>query len=91
MRYRNQLVSESIAELEDKVGRNTVELDKINRSYDDDYDEYDNAGSQDAQLINVTDDDVDRELQEIRELERKKRSLEDRNNGLERDLGGLLR
>ncbi|KAL4987037.1 DASH complex subunit Spc34 [Aspergillus falconensis] len=89
LRYRNQLISESIAELEERVARNASELERMSHSYDDDYDELDSAGSPNAVVAYVTDADLERELKEIRELERKKRNLEDRVNGMERDLGGL--
>ncbi len=62
----------------------------MSRSYDDDYDDFDNAGPVNPEVMDVTDADLDRELEEIRELEKKKRSLEVRVNGMERDLGGLL-
>lgn len=39
----------------------------------------------------VTDEDLERELEEIRELEKKKQQLEARVSGMERDLGGLMR
>jgi hypothetical protein len=39
----------------------------------------------------MTKEDLMREEEEIRELERKKRGLEDRVTGMERDLGGLMR
>jgi hypothetical protein len=38
----------------------------------------------------VTDEDIERELAEIRELERRKRTLEARVTGMDRDLGGLM-
>lgn len=40
--------------------------------------------------LQVTDEDIERELMEIRELEFKKRALEERVSGMERDLGGLM-
>ncbi|KAL4739228.1 DASH complex subunit Spc34 [Aspergillus similis] len=89
LRYRNQVISESIAELEERVARNASELESMSHLHDDDYDELDNAGSPNAGVADVTDADIERELKEIRELERKKRNLEDRVNGMERDLGGL--
>ncbi|KAL4977266.1 DASH complex subunit Spc34 [Aspergillus desertorum] len=89
LRYRNQLISESIAELEERVARNALELESMSHSYDDDCDELDNAGSPNAGVADVTDADLERELKEIRELERKKRYLENHVNGMERDLGGL--
>ncbi|KAL4805457.1 DASH complex subunit Spc34 [Aspergillus unguis] len=90
LRYRNEIVSESIAELEERVERNTAELESMSRSYNDDYDDLDNADPHHAEATTVTDSDIERELEEIRELERKKRALETRVNGMERDLGGLL-
>ncbi|KAL4816167.1 DASH complex subunit Spc34 [Aspergillus spinulosporus] len=89
LRYRNQVISESIAELEERVARNASELESMSHFHDDNYDELDNAGSLNTGLIDVTDADIERELKEIRELERRKRDLEDRVNGMERDLGGL--
>ena len=39
----------------------------------------------------ITMEDLEREEEEIRELENRKSMLEDRVTGMERDLGGLLR
>ena len=39
----------------------------------------------------ITLEDLEREEEEIKELESRKRMLEDRVTGMERDLGGLLR
>ena len=39
----------------------------------------------------LTREDMENEEQEIRELERKKRGLEERVEGMGRDLGGLMR
>ncbi|KAI9372806.1 DASH complex subunit Spc34 [Aspergillus egyptiacus] len=88
LRYRNQMISESIAELEERVAKNTADLESMSRSYNDEYDNIDNTGY--PGMGDVTDTDINRELEEIRELERRKRSLEDRVNGMERDLGGML-
>lgn len=41
--------------------------------------------------VPMTKADLEREEEEIRELERKKRGLEERVSGMERDLGGLMR
>lgn len=59
-------------------------------SYGDDYDDYDNAGSLQPEAPEVTDDDIERELEEIRDLERRKRALDARVTGMERDLGALM-
>ena len=44
-----------------------------------------------ADSTSMTEDEVRREEEVIAELERKKRNLEDRVNGIEKDLGGLMR
>ncbi|RAL06380.1 uncharacterized protein BO80DRAFT_430719 [Aspergillus ibericus CBS 121593] len=90
LRYRHELVTESINELEARVARITAELEKISHSYGDDFDDYDGTDAVQPEVAQVTDADLEREMAEIRELERKKRSLEARVNGMERDLGGLL-
>lgn len=90
LRYRHELVTESINELEARVAKNAAELEKMSHSYGDDFDDYDGADPIQAEVVHVTDADLEREIAEIRELERKKRSLEARVNGMERDLGGLL-
>lgn len=63
----------------------------MSQSYGDDHDDYDTTGPLQPETLDVTDDDIERELDEIRELEEKKRGLEDRVSGMERDLGGLMR
>lgn len=46
---------------------------------------------QDQEELPMTADDVRREEEEVRELERKKRGLEDRVNSMGRDISGVLR
>jgi hypothetical protein len=87
LRYRHELISDSIAQLEDRVARNTAELEQMSHSYGDEYDDYDNSTTAPTE---VTDADTEREMEEIRELERRKRALEARVSGMERDLGGLI-
>ncbi|PGH15286.1 hypothetical protein AJ80_05639 [Polytolypa hystricis UAMH7299] len=90
LRHRNQEVTESIAQLEDTVAQQAAQLERMNRSiYSHDYTSLDHTEPEPA--VQVTDEDIERELEEIRELERRKRTLEDRVSGMERDLGGLLR
>jgi hypothetical protein len=62
----------------------------MSRSYDDDYEDYENTGVLNPEISDVTDADFERELEEIRVLERRKRTLEARVTGMERDLGGLM-
>ncbi|RMJ24142.1 hypothetical protein PHISP_04977 [Aspergillus sp. HF37] len=91
LRYRHQLISESLGQLEDRVASNTAELERMSRSYGDDYEDYDTGATLQSETVDVTDDDIEQELAEIRDLEEKKRALEDRVSGMERDLGGLMR
>ena len=68
----------------------------MNKSKDDD--EIDELGNKDSERnlpganeFQVSPEDLKWEEDEIRELEKKKRALEDRVSGMERDLGGLSR
>lgn len=90
LRYRHQVISESIDSLEERVAMNSAELEQMSRSYGDDYDDYDIATISQPEIPDVTDEDIARELEEIRELERRKRVLEERVSGMEKDLGGLV-
>lgn len=87
------MIAESIAALEDRVATNAAELEQMRRSYDDD--EEDDYAAAPASLSQpdtptVTDEDIEQEMAEIQELERRKRRLEQRVTGMDRDLGGLL-
>lgn len=84
------MIAESIAQLEDRVATNTAELDSMRHSYDDDEDDFPPAPEAQPDTLDVTDEDIERELAEIHELEKKKRTLEERVSGMERDLGGLM-
>lgn len=91
-RYRYGRIEKSLRYYEEKVARQTRELDRMQRQGEDDFEE-----DWEHEQPEQQDDDVDIdellmiEEDEIRELERKKRELEDRVSGMERDLGGLLR
>jgi len=89
-RYRN--TAESISHLEGKVAKQQAKLNRLNKSSDYGQDIYKSI-DEDA-LPNekmATQQDLDVEEQEIRELEAKKHALEERVSGIEKDLGGLLR
>lgn len=62
----------------------------MRNSYGDDLDDYDIASFVKRDAPEITDEDIERELEEVRDLERRKRVLEDRVTGMERDLGGLM-
>jgi hypothetical protein len=84
------MISESIAQLEDRVAKNTAELDEMRRSYGDDEDDFQPSLVAQPEVPEVTDEDLERELAEIRDLELRKRGLQERVTGMERDLGGLI-
>jgi DASH complex subunit Spc34 len=97
LRARYARVMTSIAHYEGKVARQTRELERMNRPEDweggigEEDDREAEEGEEDGEELIVTDDDLRKEEEEIKELERKRKELEDRVTGMERDLGGLLR
>jgi vacuolar-type H+-ATPase subunit I/STV1 len=62
----------------------------MRHSYEDDQDDFAPASVAQPEVADVTDEDIEREMAEIRDLERRKRTLEQRVAGMERDLGGLI-
>ncbi|KAL9042955.1 MAG: hypothetical protein Q9180_000215 [Flavoplaca navasiana] len=100
LRSRFNQLTASVTKFEARVTKQSAQLAKRNRQGDTN-DDRDNTSVKDsadlesneerANDVPITADDLEKEEQEIRELERKKRALEDRVTGMERDLGGLLR
>lgn len=99
LRRRHQQLEANITHYEALVAEQTKELQAMNRpssraGYDDGDDveggEVDNNDSENA-TIPLTKEDLEQEEVEIRELEKKRRGLEERVTGMERDLGGLMR
>lgn len=84
------MISDSIARLESRVATNSAELDQMRSSYGDEEDEFQTAPVAQPDAPEVTDEDIEREMAEIRDLERRKRGLQERVTGMERDLGGLV-
>lgn len=101
LRRRHQQLAANIEHYEGRVTLQTRELEKMHRPSgmsdygDEDEDEIMAEGvevdEKDDLAAPMTKEDLMREEEEIRELERKKRGLEDRVTGMERDLGGLMR
>ena len=103
LRSRYEQLIGSIARYEARVGKQTAQLARMSKHDDgdgdggfdgDDGDEgEDGVGDGDDVVpeVQITEDDLRRENEKIEELERKRRVLEDRVSGMERDLGGLLR
>ena len=93
LRRRHQQLAANISHYEGVVADQTAQLQAMNRptsrtGHSDD-------GKVEADRVEVTipltREDLEREEQEVKELERKKKGLEDRVEGMERDLGGLMR
>jgi hypothetical protein len=101
LRRRHQQLLSNVAHYESRVDEQSRELERIHgpssRFGDDEQDEDDevmhddDAQDQMANAVVVTKEDLEREEAEIRELEAKKKALEERVVGMERDLGGLMR
>lgn len=94
IRSRHREITDSLGPLEKRVADQAAELERINISQYNDSDYHYGPESADmtkSEAVEVTDEDIERELEAIRELEAKKRRLESRVTGMERDLGGLLR
>ena len=97
LRSRHGQLTSSIARFESRVSKQTGQLAKMNKgkyagaddenSEPDGFDESQNEYEQ----TQTTAEDLLKEEDEIRELEKKKRTLEERVSSMERDLGGLLR
>ena len=100
LRSRYEQLNSSIARYESKVSKQMAQLARMNKHKDGDVDDDDDTEAledEDANAIDgqgeihVTDEDIRRENDEIRELEKKKQQLEERVKEMERDLGGLRR
>ncbi|MCJ1274046.1 hypothetical protein MMC21_001840 [Puttea exsequens] len=101
MRSRSEQLNSSIARYEGRIANQMAQLAKMNTHKDgsvdfedEDDEDLDNRNvneTDSSHEMHVTEEDLRKEDEEIRELEKKKRVLEDRVSGMERDLGGLLR
>jgi len=91
LRRRYREIKGGLNHYETKVERLEREFGRMNGggtwSGGEDGEEDDGEGFEEV----VTDEDLAREEEEIRDLEKKKKELEERVSGMERDLGGLLR
>ena len=93
LRNRHHQIAESVTQYEEKVRKHQAKIDRMNRTSD--YEQHDHKvpnNSIESSIAPVpTEADLLLEKQEIEELEQKRRDLEDRVAGMEKDLGGLLR
>lgn len=93
LRSRHQQLTANIAHYEDRVARNTAQLDFQRKTYDEEDEQgFDHVTTPAPSAPpRMTREHLQQEEQEIRDLESKKRGLEDRVTGMEKDLGGLMR
>lgn len=93
MRQRHARLEASIENFEYKIAEQTTQLGRLNRSRDylDDEPEEVEAETEAPAFEPMTAEDLRKEEEEVRQLERKKRGLEDRVNSMGRDISGVLR
>lgn len=86
LRKRHTQTAESIATYETLVASQTARLDQIRKDapYEQNF-----AGELSHDVHIVTDEELQAEEREIRELERKKMALDEQVASMEKDLGGL--
>jgi chromosome segregation ATPase len=100
MRRRHQSLASSIAQLEEQIEEQSAQLSGMNRSWDEDGDHYqyeqqykdeetETSTGTGSRRFSVK--DFEKEESEMKALERKRRGLEDRVSGMDKDLGGLMR
>ena len=92
---RHKQLTSSIERYEARLAKQASQLERMNRSksFDDNETQIKkrNELPYEQQALEITAEDIEREEAEMKELEKKKRGLEDRVSGYERDIGGLLR
>ncbi|MCJ1289117.1 hypothetical protein MMC34_000649 [Xylographa carneopallida] len=95
LRMRHKQLTSSIERYEARLAKQASQLERMNRSksFDDNETQIKkrNELPYEQQALEITAEDIEREEAEMKELEKKKRGLEDRVSGYERDIGGLLR
>jgi hypothetical protein len=95
LRNRHLEVAASISALETRVSKQQSLLDRRNKGLECDEvsneEEFQFESTPNEETTTFTEQDFLLEEEQIRELETKKKALESRVSGMERDLGGLLR
>jgi chromosome segregation ATPase len=90
MRQRHSRLEASVEYYEARIAEQTEQLARLNRSRG-----YDNTEPEEVEPETVapimTAEDLRQEEEEVRQLERKKKGLEDRVNSMGRDISGVLR
>lgn len=93
LRQRHGRLAGSIQHYEAKVAEQASQLSRMNRSrdYGSDYDGEEVVEEEPMASSEFTEEDMRLEEEEIMELERKKRSLEERVSAMEKDIHGVMR
>ena len=89
IRARHEQISVSIARLEDKVTRQQSSLGRWNAGVEDADDQENTVAFTNIVLQAYTEQDFRAEQDVVKVLEARKKELEERIAGMERDLGGL--
>ncbi|KAH6643921.1 DASH complex subunit Spc34 [Boeremia exigua] len=87
MRQRHARLEASLEYYESRLAEQTVQLGRLNRSRGDYVDE--DEVEEPPEDVILTADDLRREEEEVKQLESKKRGLEDRVHSMGRDISGL--
>jgi hypothetical protein len=82
----------TLAYYENKVADQAEALSRLNKEvWSEDEEEEEEEQDEDVEMSEIlTEDDLRREEEEVRELDKKKRELQQRLRAMEKDLGGLL-
>jgi hypothetical protein len=89
MRQRHARLESSLEYYENRLAEQTVQLNRLNRSRGEYAEEDDNVEEEPQEEFILTAEDLRREEDEVRQLESKKRGLEDRVHSMGRDISGL--
>ena len=84
----------SVEHYESRIAEQTAQLGRLNKSREyngHDMEEPEPEPEQTIMFQPMSEEDLRREEEEVRELERKKRGLEDRVHTMGRDISGILR
>lgn len=92
IRQRHSRLESSIEFYENRIAEQQVQLGRLNRSreYVEELEEAE-AEPEVTMFQPMSKEDLRREEEEVRQLERKKRGLEDRVHSMGRDISGVLR
>jgi hypothetical protein len=94
LRQRHSRLEASIDFYEGRLAEQSIQLSKLNRSREypaEEPEEEDEPEATTIMLPPMSEEDLRREEEEVRQLERKKRGLEDRVTSMGRDITGVLR